>query len=200
MRREELQNYVLGIDEAGRGPWAGPMTAGLVILKEDVRFRAVKDSKKMSEAAREDSVDEIMSRSLFHRIKSVSSDEIDQMGIGKAWTVLMRSLLEEAYKLYPGVRGVIDGVQLVPGFRHVMAIPKADNIVPAVSAASVLAKYRQTCCMDGYHTEYPEYGFDEHRGYGTPKHQAALERHGICPIHRKSFKPIKSLISRTAGW
>lgn len=199
VRNKNDNDYVLGVDEAGRGPWAGPMTASVVILRTGTTLKNVKDSKKMTELSRENAVDEIWEKAVYYATEAIMSEEIDSLGIGRAWDKLMVSLLEGAYKKFPGVSGVVDGTVRVRGFNKVVAVPKADNIVLSVSAASVLAKYMQTCWMDDYASKYPGYGFEQHRGYGTQAHLDALERKGVCPIHRMSFRPIKKILSRTVG-
>lgn len=199
MRHKKKSDFMLGLDEAGRGPWAGPMTASVVILRTDTVLKTVKDSKKMNLESREDAIDEIWNKAAYYKTGHVTSEEIDTKGIANAWHDLTSGLLRDAYKMFPDVPGVVDGSVRVRGFNDVVALPKADNIILAASAASVLAKYRQTCYMESYDEKYPEYGFREHHGYGTADHLKALERYGVCPIHRMSFQPIKRIISRSAG-
>lgn len=199
MREKNKTDFMLGLDEAGRGPWAGPMTASVVILRKDTVLKTVKDSKKMTLESREDAVDEIWNKAVYYKTGHVTSEEIDARGIANAWHDLTSELLKGAYAKFPDVPGVVDGSVRVRGFNNVVALPKADNIVLAASAASVLAKYRQTCYMEHFDTRYPKYGFREHHGYGTKKHLEALERYGVCLIHRKSFLPIKKILSRFAG-
>jgi len=174
------------------------MTASVVVARDSDTFQSVRDSKKMKEDLRENVVDSIHSTAVFHCTRMVSSEDVDRFGISVAWFRLIRTLIQEAYKKYPNIKGTIDGSISIPGY-SIKAIPKADDTVPVVSAASVLAKYLQTCFMDDADVLYPKYGFNQHHGYGTAAHMKALEVYGPCPIHRTSFRPIKNMLSRTAG-
>jgi ribonuclease HII len=190
---------IICIDEAGRGPWAGPLTAAVVVCPKDKEFKGVKDSKKMSEDARENSIDLIHKEALFYRVGQMANTTIDQFGLEWAWDEIVCYLAMEARREFPDAKLIVDGDQKVAGILNQVAIPKADTFIPGVSAASVLAKYAQTSWMNDYHVKYPVYGFNKHRGYGTPQHMKALEEHGPCPIHRMSFRPLKTMFSRTAG-
>ena len=192
-------DLIICIDEAGRGPWAGPLTAAAVVCPKHKIFKGVKDSKKMSEDARENSVDLIHKEASFYRVGQMANTTIDHFGLEWAWDEIVRYLAMEARREFPDAKIVIDGDQEISGLQNQIAIPRADNMISGVSAASVLAKYVQTSWMNDYHVKYPLYGFDKHRGYGTPAHKAALEKYGPCPIHRMSFRPMKTMSSPTAG-
>ena len=194
-----MQRIIIGLDEAGNGTWAGPLTAAVVVLTEDTMLNSVRDSKKMSENKREEAVDDIQQHALFWRIGFQTSARIDEDGIGYCWVSLMYSLASMARAKYPDAELIVDGNRFIAGIQEQTPIPKADDKYPCVRAASVLAKYAQCLWMDDYHIEYPEYGFDCHRGYGTKKHMAALKEHGPCRIHRKSYKPIQKIYSQLSG-
>jgi ribonuclease HII len=187
----------IGIDEAGLGPIAGPIVAGVVALAGDLRIKGVMDSKKMTERSREALVDEIMSAALFWKTLVISHEVVDRLGPHEAWKLAIVGLAQAAHKEFPKTEIILDGNKLV-GLDYVRPIVKADDKIPSVSAASVLAKYTQCCWMDDYHVLYPLYGFDRHRGYGTVQHLKQLMEHGPCPIHRKTFRPVKraSLVRR----
>lgn len=187
---------LIGLDEAGLGPWAGPLTAAVVVLPDDVNLKGVRDSKKMSEEQRENAVDLIHEQALHYEAFAMEPEMVDRFGAGPAWKHIMRGLAQRARKKFPDARIIVDGNRLITGIGNQQPIPKADDKFTCVAAASILAKYAQCLWMDDYHSMYPQYGFDRHRGYGTPQHKQALERYGPCPIHRKSYKPIKRLLSQ----
>ena len=150
----------------------------------------------MSDCSRERIVDMIHTRSLYWEVDSVDPRMIDHISIGRAWDTLLLSLAKPVLKLYPKAKVIVDGSRMIPGINRQLVIPKADDTFPAVSAASVLAKYLQTCSMDDLHNWYPEYRFDRHRGYGTALHKARLEEFGPCPEHRRSFAPVKRAMNK----
>lgn len=189
-----MTKFEIGMDEAGIGPLAGPMTAAVVVLHPQCKLAGVRDSKKMTDESRERLVDLIYDEALFYKVAVRSQEEIDRNGLSKCWLSMMSDLARAAHVCYPG-EIIVDGNRLVTGLSYVTPIVKADDKILAVSAASVLAKYTQCLWMDDYHDLYPVYEFDKHRGYGTAVHLKRLEEHGPCPIHRKSFKPIKRLLS-----
>ena len=190
---------VLGLDEAGRGPLAGPVVAGgVVITKESEIIPNVRDSKKMTEKQREEAFEKIKESVLAYGIGIVSSSEIDRIGIQKAVLKAMVTVLEVVEgKLNERVDYIIaDGPNILSIPRYKMdKIKEGDLHHYSISAGSVLAKVTRDRIMREYHKRYPEYGFDTHVGYGTKKHIEAVKKFGITEIHRKSFSPIKDLYS-----
>ena len=173
-----------GIDEAGRGPLAGPLVMAGVVL--DVPVDGLDDSKRLSEAKRELLYDLIVAENPHH-IVLFEAREIDELGLSACLTAGLREIvaaLDADDHLFDG-----NTTFGVPGLRCQV---KADLHVPEVSAASILAKVTRDRIMVEMAKRYPEYGFENHKGYGTKAHVEAIERHGLCPIHRKSFR-VKSL-------
>lgn len=179
-----------GVDEAGRGPLAGPVVAAAVILDDDRPVEGLADSKVLTPARREELYDEIRARALAFCIAQAAVEEIDTINILQATLLAMRRAVE-GLRLTP-VRVLVDGNQLpilrIPG----EAIIQGDAKVAAISAASILAKvYRDRLCVDDLHRNHPQYGFDAHKGYATPEHLQALKQHGACAVHRRSFAPVR---------
>ena len=191
---KEGYSIVVGIDEAGRGPWAGPVSAGAVAIGPDTKIvDIVRDSKKMNEKNRNEAFDLIKENCLGWGIGLVSAKEIDEMGIQqavlKAMTIALRGVEEMV-----GSRAdylIVDGtnVEIINGYR-MDKIKQGDLNHYSIACGSVLAKVERDRLMLQYHEEYPEYGFDHHVGYGTKMHSEALERYGVCDIHRRSYKPV----------
>lgn len=183
---------VAGVDEAGRGPLAGPVVAAAVILDELKPIKGLADSKQLSALRRERLFDEIRAKALCCSIAEASVGEIEQLNILQATLLAMRRAVE-GLPLQSRQAVAIDQDQ----FRfqaQARAIIKGDALVPAISAASILAKvYRDRWCAD-YDLQYPQYGFASHKGYGTAAHLAALAAHGPCPQHRKTFRPVTDLL------
>ena len=181
-----------GVDEAGRGPLAGPVVAAAVILDDLRPIKGLADSKALTALRREKLFDEIRARALCSSIGSASAEEIDRLNILQATMLAMRRAVD-ALRLLPH-RVVVDGnrVPLLP--MTVAAVVKGDAKVAAISAASILAKVqRDRWCID-LHAQFPHYGFATHKGYPTGEHLAALQRHGPCVAHRRSFAPVRELI------
>ncbi len=186
----DLPGLVAGVDEAGRGPLAGPVVAAAVILDELAPVTGLADSKVLSPRRRELLFDQIRARALCCSIASASVEEIDRLNILQATLLAMRRAVE-GLRLLPH-RVVVDGnrVPLLP--MTVAAIVKGDAKVAAISAASILAKVqRDRWCAD-LHQQFPHYGFATHKGYPTAGHLAALQRHGPCSAHRRSFAPVRA--------
>lgn len=182
---------IVGIDEVGRGCWAGPLVAGAVLLGEPIE--GLKDSKKLSKAERERLTGEIKRHALAIGLGWVWPHEIDEIGLTAAVAKAMAEALEQIGVEYDEV--IIDGhLNFLPENTKTRAVIKADDTVPAVSAASIVAKVARDFYMAKISEKYPGYGFEAHVGYGTAAHTAALVRLGITPIHRKSFKPIKAMV------
>jgi ribonuclease HII len=179
---------VAGVDEAGRGPRAGPVVAAAVILDDLQPIAGLADSKVLSAARREQLFDEIRARALCCSVAEASVEEIDRLNILQATMLAMRRAVQ-GLRLKP-VRVLVDGNRLPPLDVPAEAIVKGDALVQAISAASILAKVTRDRWCAQLHTEYPQYGFAGHKGYGTLEHMAALQAHGACPQHRRSFAPV----------
>ncbi len=181
-----------GVDEAGRGPLAGPVVAAAVILDELNPVRGLADSKKLSPSRREALYDEIRAKALCCSIALATVEEIDALNILQATMLAMKRAVE-GLRLKPN-KVLVDGNRLPSLAILAEAIVKGDALVPSISAASILAKvYRDRWCVE-FHLEYPQYGFAGHKGYGTAVHLAALREHGACPQHRRSFAPVAEVL------
>ena len=187
-----FEGLLAGVDEAGRGPLAGPVCAAAVILDPKRPIEGLADSKKLSAKKREALAPLIRERALAWAIAWAEPEEIDRVNILRATMNAMRRAVE-GLQVAPDCVWV-DGNRL-PDLPYLAeAIVKGDAKVPAISAASILAKTARDAKMREYAEQYPEYGFERHAGYGTKEHVAALEKFGPTPIHRKTFEPVKSLL------
>ncbi|QDL37446.1 ribonuclease HII [Rhodoferax sediminis] len=188
----DAPGLVAGVDEAGRGPLAGPVVAAAVILDELNPIQGLADSKKLSARKREQLFDEIRAKALCCSIAEASVEEIDRLNILQA-TMLAMQRAVQGLRLKPA-KVLVDGNRLPQLDMLAEAIVKGDALVPAISAASILAKvHRDRWCVQ-YHEQYPQYGFAGHKGYGTAEHMAALQVHGACPQHRKTFAPVSRVL------
>lgn len=185
--------YIAGVDEAGRGPLAGPVVAAAVILKKGATFKFVNDSKQLTEKQRELALIEIKENALAIGIGISSVDEIDLINIYRASREAMISAIKQL-KIKPDFL-LIDAMPMeidIP----LLSIIKGDTLSVSIAAASIIAKTTR----DGYMIEmdklFPEYGFKKHKGYGTKEHLEAIQTYGITPIHRKTYEPIKSLLKK----
>ncbi|HEX4985149.1 MAG TPA: ribonuclease HII [Burkholderiales bacterium] len=184
-----------GVDEAGRGPLAGPVFAACVILRENDPIEGLADSKVLSAARREALADQIRTRALAWAVASASVEEIDSINILQASLLAMRRAVEQLTVEPHEV--VVDGLHC-PQVRYpARAIVDGDALVAAISAASILAKTERDALMVQMHALYPEYGFARHKGYSTQQHLDALQRFGVCPIHRRSFAPVRAHLTPT---
>jgi len=183
---------VCGVDEAGRGPLAGPVYAAAVILDPASHIVGLADSKTLSAPRRVELAGQIRSRALAWAIASASVAEIDAINILQASLLAMRRAVEQL-SMAPG-EVLVDGNRCPMIGYPVRAIVKGDSRIPAISAASILAKTARDAEMLRLHQIYPHYGLDRHKGYPTCAHLAALERHGVCEIHRRSYAPIRKLL------
>jgi ribonuclease HII len=182
-----------GVDEAGRGPWAGPVTAAAVILDPARPIAGLTDSKKLSEAARDRLAPEIRDRALAWSIAEASPEEIDRLNIREA-TFLAMTRAVAGLSAKPAAI-LIDGNALPKNLpAPARAIIKGDLTEPAISAASILAKTYRDAQMKAFCAQHPGYGFSQHKGYGTAAHAEALARLGPCAIHRRSFAPVRVLL------
>ena len=190
--RWSVEGLVAGVDEAGRGPLAGPVVAAAVILDDRKPIQGLADSKKLSAKRREALFDEIRAKALCCAVAQASVQEIDQLNILQATLMAMRRAVL-GLRLPPKLV-LVDGNRLPMLEMRAEAIVRGDDKIPAISAASILAKVsRDRWCAD-YHLLFPQYGFDQHKGYGTAEHLAALRLHGPCPEHRRSFRPVTDLL------
>ena len=188
----DAAGLVAGVDEAGRGPLAGPVVAAAVILDERQPIQGLADSKKLSAKRREALFDEIRAKALCCSIAQASVEEIDALNILQATLLAMRRAVL-GLRLPPKLV-LVDGNRLPVLEIRSEAIVKGDEKVPCISAASILAKVTRDRWCKQYHVEFPQYGFDQHKGYGTAEHLAALRQHGACPQHRKTFRPVREVL------
>ena len=192
----DTPGLIAGVDEAGRGPLAGPVVAAAVILDDRQPIRGLGDSKVISPRRRERLFDEIRAKALACCIAEASVEEIDQLNILQATLLAMRRAVE-GLRLVPQ-RVLVDGNRLPTLKVPAAAIVKGDALVPAISAASILAKvHRDRLCL-ALHDTWPAYGFAAHKGYPTADHLAALRQHGACPVHRRSYAPVRAVLDAAA--
>ncbi len=187
---------ICGVDEAGRGPLAGPVFAACVVLRDDDAISGLADSKKLSPARREELAVQIRSRATAWAVASASVEEIDTHNILRASLLAMRRAVEQLAVEPHQV--LVDGLHCPQVRFPVRAVVRGDDRIAAISAASILAKTARDAVMLELHARYPEYGFDRHKGYPTPGHLAALRRCGVSPVHRRSFAPVRALCLSTA--
>lgn len=195
---EREQHYapslVCGVDEAGRGPWAGPVVAAAVILNPMNIPAGIHDSKKLSPVKRDMLYQQIIECSVSYAIAQAAVEEIDALNILGATMLAMRRAVA-GLSIMPSV-ALIDGNRS-PALEnmHIETMVKGDSRSLSIAAASILAKVTRDRMMQELDVQYPHYGFAKHAGYGTPQHQQALATHGITPHHRKSYAPIRALMA-----
>jgi ribonuclease HII len=188
----DIPGLIAGVDEAGRGPLAGPVVAAAVILDDLNPIKGLADSKKLTAARREKLFDEIRAKALCCSIAQASVEEIEQLNILQATLLAMRRAVE-GLRLKPKLV-LVDGNRLPVLDIRAEAIVQGDALVPAISAASILAKVTRDRWCAEYDLQFPQYGFAKHKGYGTAEHMAALKAHGACPEHRKTFRPVADVL------
>jgi ribonuclease HII len=193
--RFDALGLTAGVDEAGRGPLAGPVVAAAVILDELKPIRGLNDSKKLSPAVRERLFDEIRAKALCFAIAEANVEEIDRLNILHATMLAMRRAVE-SLRLKPA-KVLVDGNRLPVLTVMAEAIVGGDAKVQAISAASILAKVHRDRLCQSLHEAHPQYGFGGHKGYPTPEHLAALRAHGVCVHHRRSFAPVREAMGLT---
>jgi len=187
-----VAGLVAGVDEAGRGPLAGPVVAAAVILDDLHPIAGLADSKKLTAKRREQLFDEIRAKALCCSVGQASVQEIDELNILQATLLAMRRAVD-GLRLAPKLV-LVDGNRLPALPMRAEAIVKGDALVAAISAASILAKVtRDRWCLDA-DLLYPAYGFAKHKGYGTAQHLAALQAHGACVAHRTTFRPVTDVM------
>lgn len=190
----DVPGLVAGVDEAGRGPLAGCVVAAAVILDDKNPIKGLADSKKLTALKRDKLYDEIRAKALCVGVGQASVAEIDTLNILQATMLAMQRAVAQL-RLKPALV-LVDGNRIPQLDVLAEAIVQGDSKVQAISAASIIAKVtRDRQCAD-LHAQYPHYGFDSHKGYGTAVHMAALTTHGACAVHRKSFAPVRQAIER----
>ena len=185
---------IAGIDEAGRGPLAGPVVAAAVIFPSQVNIPGLNDSKKLSTKKRAELIPKIQEISVSYGVAVVGQKVIDKINILQAARLAMKQAVE-TLKITPGLL-LIDGNQKIDSTLNQWAIVKGDSRSLSIAAASVLAKVTRDRIMDDYHKLYPQYEFNRHKGYGTKLHRNLIQEHGPCPIHRNTFKGVAEYINR----
>jgi ribonuclease HII len=188
---------IAGVDEVGRGPLAGPVVAAAVILPRDGIGFELFDSKQISSKKREELYPSILKEALGVGIGVVGQEEIDRINIFQATLRAMGSAIESLP--FPPDFLLIDGTQGVKFCLPQKSIPKGDRLSNSIAAASIVAKVTRDHMMEEYHRQYPQYDFAKHKGYGTKQHRRAIEKFGICAIHRKSFRGVKEFCDGEMG-
>lgn len=190
---------ILGIDEVGRGPWAGPLVVGAVVLGDSV-IEGLTDSKKLTKKKREllDAV--IRQQALGFGLGWVHADEIDQVGLATALRLATIRAVEQIKVPYHEIiiDGTINFLSETSKGRYVTTLPKGDMLIPAISAASIIAKVARDAFMTQQDQKYPGYDFTSHVGYGTAVHSRAIDRLGVTPLHRRSFAPISKIVGSSS--
>lgn len=189
--------WVIGSDEVGFGAWAGPLVVAGVAVKREWHDPQVRDSKQMSQKAREEVFHRYWETAIRH-VRIYHPEEIDHLGVGSCLHYAHAEVLDALIKACPSesILVVVDGSNPPKMDVPVVALPKADSLVPAVSLASVFAKVTRDRMMEDLEKQHPGYGFAAHKGYGTKAHQAALNELGVCPAHRKSYRPIAQMLPK----
>ncbi len=188
---------VAGVDEAGRGPLAGPVVAAAVILGDDAVIEGIRDSKQLAPARRERLALLIRERAVAFALGAAEVSEIDALNILRA-SLLAMTRAVTALEIAPQ-RVLVDGNHLPELSCEARAVIGGDALVPSVGAASILAKVARDAMMVDLDRRYPVYGFARHKGYATEAHREALMKHGPCPVHRRTFAPVRDALEARAG-
>jgi ribonuclease HII len=189
MSQTPVYSAIIGVDEAGRGPLAGPVVAAAVIL--NAPFEGLTDSKKLSEKKRKLLSEKIKEQALYYHLGIATVEEIDLLNIHQATLLAMQRAIEPI--AHAAELAIVDGVFAPKVNISTQTLIQGDLLHPSISAASILAKVTRDEMMIEFEERYPAYGFAKHKGYGTAKHLEALQTHGPCEIHRQSFSPIQRL-------
>ena len=193
----DTRRTICGLDEVGRGPWAGPLVACALILNKDIRFKGLKDSKKMPAPSRE-KIFKVLQKKAFYGLGVVSVEEVDSLGITKANNLAFNRALHDLTTKKGSIKPeylVIDGRdRLDLPYPH-KTIIKGDEKVKIIACASIVAKVTRDGMMRNLAVRWPQYGFERHKGYGTAGHMRALAKYGPCPLHRRSFSPVKEMVA-----
>jgi ribonuclease HII len=185
---------IAGVDEAGRGPLAGPVVAAAVVLPADAILQGLNDSKKLSPTRREELFPKIQTQAVVYGVAVVNPEVIDKINILQAALLAMQQAVEQLQPV-PDLL-LIDGNQKTASSIEQWAIVKGDSKSLSIAAASVLAKVTRDHIMQDYHQLYPQYEFARHKGYGTKLHRDLIAEHGPCPIHRSTFKGVTEYLNR----
>jgi ribonuclease HII len=193
MKKNKLPGLVAGVDEVGRGPLAGPVVVAVVILPEGKQIKGLKDSKQLLEKRREELFIEIIANAIAYAIGRAEVEEIDKINILQATLLAMQRAVNQLSIAPDEV--LIDGNK-APLLKYPnKTIIKGDQLIPCISAASIVAKVTRDREMKGLDSIYPQYGFANHKGYATREHLLALQKFGVSPIHRRSFAPVRDLLN-----
>ena len=193
--REKSYRMICGVDEAGRGPLAGPVVAAAVILPEDIEIDGLGDSKVLTEEVRERIFEEIMQLEIPCAVGIIDHVTIDRINILKASLLAMRKAISGLQPRPDFI--LVDGIYTVPQITQPqMAVVEGDGRCKAVAAASIVAKVTRDRIMDRYEDMYPQFTFSSHKGYTTPKHLIELRENGPCEIHRKTFRPVAEILNQ----
>lgn len=194
MAYEEGYQVIAGVDEAGRGPLAGPVVAAACVFSRGLVIEGIDDSKKLTPKQREELYQVLVNHpEIDFALGIVEHSQIDAINILRA-TLEAMAIAVKNLALEPDFL-LVDGNQRPPTEIALKTVIKGDSLSQSIAAASILAKHSRDQMMLQFHQEWPQYGFDKHKGYATRTHLQAIQEHGPCPIHRKSFEPIKSLLS-----
>ncbi len=194
---KKFGNAIVGVDEAGRGPWAGPVVAAAVILdfSKVELYGDIQDSKKIKENKREKLFDLITANCIAYSISEVSHQLIDEINILQATLLAMKNAIEKIKVPFDII--LVDGINIpVVNTDKIKCIKDGDAKSLSIAAASILAKVHRDRLMRYFDKIYPEYGFAKHKGYGTKDHINALNNYGLCSIHRKTYKPVKKIVTK----
>ncbi len=184
--------YIIGLDEAGRGPMAGELVVAGVIFPKGYYDERINDSKQLSEKKRSLLYDEIIKNALAYHIEIISVEDVDELNVYRASQLGMEKCVEALKR--DGLFALTDAMPL-HDIEH-LAIIKGDALSMSIGAASILAKVKRDRLMIAHSKTYPQYGFEKHKGYVTKYHKEALAQYGPCPIHRKSFKPVQAVLQK----
>lgn len=187
------KKIIIGLDEAGRGPMAGPLVVGAVIFDKNFYCEDINDSKQLSEKKREMLYDIIVENALAYQIEIIDVDEVDRLNVYQASKQGMIRAIEHI-SLKPDY-ALTDAMPLGDVIAH-QAIVKGDALSMSIAAASILAKVTRDRIMKEYDLLYPEYGFAKHKGYPTLQHKEALKKYGVTPIHRRTFRPVIDVLNK----
>lgn len=210
--RDELHMLPVGVDEAGRGPLAGPVVASAVIYKQESleipleavkAFALIRDSKKLSAKQREQAFD-LVHEHFYVGVGIINAETIDRVNILQATFLAMKAAITNLKRQLPqgssDIHLLLDGNQLLPNYSGSQeTVVSGDTTVRSIAAASIIAKVTRDRMLEEYEALYPQYGFGQHKGYGTKVHMDALRKHGPTPIHRLSFKPVKLALPENAN-
>lgn len=194
--RKKGHQHIGGVDEAGRGPLAGPVVAAVCVIPEGHFFPGIDDSKKLPPKKRHQLFDALTNDpSVTYSIAQIDSEVIDQVNIYQATILAMLKAVESLEKQPDCL--LVDGMTLSHPVIPSIKIVRGDSLSQSIAAASILAKVTRDRLMEDFHQQWPHYGFNEHKGYGTPQHMEAIQKHGIVPIHRRSFEPVAIVANKT---